>query len=336
MRIDQRNAGASVTASDTTNAVYTVDRWAYRVLAASKISFQRSTVAPSGYTNSLLLTSLSAYTIGTAEFLTVRQPIEGFNVADLGWGAAGASTVTLSFWVRSSLTGTFGGYVSNSAFNRIYVFSYTVNAANTWEQKTITIVGDTSGTWATDNSAGIFLAFSVGAGSGYQGTAGAWGSSTIVAPTGQVNVAGTNGATFYITGVQLEAGSVATPFERRDYGRELMMAQRYYAQVGAPDGSNPYAAIADGRVASATAATLRFKLPVTPRATPSASFNSATYALWEGTNNRSVGALSIYSFSGDGCEGDLATSGATTGAYVQIRGNAAAPNKPFIAFSMEL
>jgi hypothetical protein len=228
MRIDQRNAGASVTPTD---GAYTLDRWNAGLTQASKFSVQRSTTAPAGYTNSLLVTSLSAYSVGSGDLFRVSQYVEGFNAADLGWGAAGAQSVTLSFWVRSSLTGTFSGSLANSAFNRSYPFTFTINAANTWELETITIAGDTSGTWLTDNGIGIRAAFSLGAGSTYSGTAGAWAASTFTAATGATSVVGTNGATFYITGVQLEAGSVASPFERVDYGRQLIQCQRYYEKT---------------------------------------------------------------------------------------------------------
>jgi hypothetical protein len=224
-RIDQRNAGASVTPTGTT---YTLDRWALYPTQASKLSVQQSTTAPAGFTNSALITSLSAYSVGAGDFFAFGQRVEGFNVADLGWGTASAQTVTLSFWVRSSLTGTFGGSLVNSAATRSYPFTYTVNSANTYEQKTVTIAGDTSGTWVTNNGIGIALYFGLGVGSTYSGTAGAWSGNYYFAATGATSVVGTNGATFYITGVQLEAGSVASPFERRDYGRELMMCQRYY------------------------------------------------------------------------------------------------------------
>jgi hypothetical protein len=228
MRIDQRNAGASVTPA---NGQYLTDRWVYSAYQASKITAQQSTVAPAGFTNSLLITSSSAYTVGSAEYFIVQQRIEGFNVADLGWGAAGAQTVTLSFWVRSSLTGTFGGSLNNSGFARSYPFSFTISAANTWEQKTVTITGDTTGTWLTNNGIGLYVIFNLGSGSTFSTTAGAWASGAYTAPTGATSVVGTNGATFYITGVQLEAGTVASAFERRDYGRELAMCQRYY-EVG--------------------------------------------------------------------------------------------------------
>ena len=226
MRIDQRNAGASVTAGS--GNTYTLDRWEASSALGSKFSVQQSTTATAGFINSLLVTSLAATTPGASDQYSIRQKIEGFNVADLGWGAAGAQAVTLSFWVRSSLTGTFGGALQSSGFGRSYPFTYTVSSANTWEQKSVLVPGDTSGTWLTNNGIGIIVNFSVGAGSSVSGTAGSWSSSDFRSATGATSVVGTNGATFYITGVQLEAGSVATPFERRTYGQELSLCQRYY------------------------------------------------------------------------------------------------------------
>lgn len=225
MRIDQRNAGASVTPTD---GQYTVDRWRAGASAASKFSVQRSTTAPAGFANSMLITSLSAYSVISTDNFEMFQYIEGFNVADLGWGTANAQSITVSFWVRSSLTGAFGGTVTNGAFSRSYPFSYTISAANTWEYKTVTILGDTSGTWATDNSTGLVLCIGLGAGTTRSGSAGSWSGSALYNATGATSIVGTNGATFYITGVQLEAGSVATPFERRPYGTELALCQRYY------------------------------------------------------------------------------------------------------------
>jgi hypothetical protein len=143
----------------------------------------------------------------------------------------------VSFWVRSSLTGTFGGAIRNQAGTRSYPFSFTINAANTWEKKTVTIPGETSGTWLANNSIGLRLALSLGMGSAYTATAGAWAAGNYLAPTGTVSVVGTSGATFYITGVQLEAGTVATPFERRSYGQELALCQRYFQTVGRSNGN---------------------------------------------------------------------------------------------------
>ena len=228
MRIDQRNAGASLTITTTGGGQYTLDRWFGQASQSSKFSVQRSTTAPAGFTNSLLVTSLSAYSVTSGDYFSLKQSIEGFNGADLAFGTANATTVTLSFRVYSSLTGTFGGVLQNGAFNRSYPFTYTISSANTWTTISVTIPGDTSGTWATDSSAGLVVIFGLGVGSTYSGTAGSWQGANLISATGATSVVGTNGATFYITGVQLEAGSVATPFERRSYGQELSLCQRYY------------------------------------------------------------------------------------------------------------
>ena len=228
MEIDQRNAGASVT--PTTDAQYTLDRWVNYLAQASKITVQQnagSVTTPAGFTNYLGVTSSSAYSVGASDLFVVSQRVEGLNVADLAWGTANAATVTLSFWVRSSLTGTFGGSLKNSAGTRTYPFSYTISAANTWEKKSVTIAGDTSGTWLTTNGIGIDLNFGLGAGSGFSGTAGSWQAANLVSATGATSVVGTSGATFYITGVQLEQNTSATPFERRLYNQELANCQRY-------------------------------------------------------------------------------------------------------------
>jgi hypothetical protein len=227
MGISQRNAGASGTAG-----AYTVDRWAYFQTQTSKGTWQQnagSVTPPVGFTNYLGFTSSSSYSVTSGDIFMFRQFIEGFNVADLGWGTANAQTVTISFWVRSSLTGTFGGSVNNNANSRSYPFSYTISSANTWEQKTITIAGDTTGTWTTDNTAGITLIFGLGVGSTSSGTAGAWATAAYYSATGATSVVGTNGATFYITGVQLEKGSTATSFDYRPYGTELALCKRYCA-----------------------------------------------------------------------------------------------------------
>jgi len=232
MRIDQRNAGASVTANNANATVYPIDRWAARSVTPSTsgaFTVQQSSVAPTGFNNSILATVSVAATPASTDQFFIQQRIEGFNVADLGLGTAAPSTFTLSFWVRSSLTGAFGGNVGNNV-NLSYPFSFTINAANTWEQKTITIVGPTTGTWNTTNGQGLLVHFSLGAGASKLGTANTWANYP-VAPSGSVNWISNAGATFYITGVQLEAGTVASPFERRDYGRELMMCQRYYQNV---------------------------------------------------------------------------------------------------------
>ena len=231
MRIDQRSAGASINTTTTGTNVYTLDRWAYIVSATSKFTVQRDAggiTPPAGFTNYLGCTSTAATSVGSSDYFQINQSIEGFNIADLSWGTANAKTVTLSFWVRSSLGGTFGGSLRNSAIDRSYPFSYTISSANTWEQKSITIAGDPSGTWLTTNGIGIRLAFSLGMGSTFSGTAGAWAPGNLVSATGATSVVGVNGATLYITGVQFEVGSTATPFEIRPFGTELTLCERYY------------------------------------------------------------------------------------------------------------
>ena len=272
MVIDQRNAGASVT---PTNGQFTLDRWKARLSQTSKYSVQQSSTAPTGFTNSLLATSLSAYTVGAGELFVLEQVIEGFNIADLNWGTANAETVTLSFWVRSSLTGTFGGSLSNSARDRSYPFSYTINSANTLEQKTLTISGDTSGTWLTNSGKGIEVCFSLGAGSTYSNTAGAWAAGDYRSATGATSVVGTNGATFYITGVQLEKGATATPFENRLYGAELALCQRYYETNGTSGNGYYYSVRNDG----ISRGVLQFIVPKRASPTVTLSVAGGTYSL---------------------------------------------------------
>ena len=228
MMIDQRNSGASVTPANS----YTLDRWYCSNSQSSKFTVQQnasSVTTQAGFPNYLGATSSSAYSVVAGDFFTIIQFIEGFNVADLAFGTSSAATVTVSFWVRSSLTGTFGGSLRNYAGTRSYPFTYTISSANTWEQKSITIAGDTGGTWVGASSNGsMILTFSLGAGSTYSGTAGAWASANYISATGATSVVGTNGATFYITGVQLEKGSTATSFDYRPYGTELQLCQRYF------------------------------------------------------------------------------------------------------------
>jgi hypothetical protein len=231
MVIDQRNAGASVTVSSAV-ITYPVDRFfVFQNTGSSSFTTQRSTVTPSNFNNSLLWTTTTGVSSSAAQQARITQRVEGFNVADLAWGTASAQTVTISFWVRSSITGTFAAALLNSAGNRAYVATFTVSAANTWEKETITIPGDTSGTWLTDNSTGIQVVFDLGSGSNFSTTAGSWAAGEFFRASGTANVIGTTGATFYITGVQLERNTTATPFEWIPYSMELALCQRYYQRT---------------------------------------------------------------------------------------------------------
>jgi len=246
-----------------------LDRWILGLSTTGAVTVQQDSTAPAGFTKSAKVTVTASDTISGTEYVALRQKIEGFNVADLGWGTASAATVTLSFWVRSSITGTFGGVFLNNAQDRVYPYTYTISSANTFEYKTVTIAGDTTGTWLTNNGTGLDVWFGLGVGSTYSGTAGAWAAADYNSATGATSVVGTNGATFYITGVQLEKGSTATSFDYRPYGTELALCQRYYEQTG----------YGIGRASSASNMDLVWSWKVEKRAAPSSSG-----VLFNGTN----------------------------------------------------
>ena len=287
MRIDQRNAGASVTPS-IQSATYITDRFYFLQNSSTLPSIQQSTDAPEGFTNSLLFTNTSTGT--TPAYAQVVQNIEGHNTADLGWGTANAQAITASFRVKSSLTGTFSVAFRNASANRSYVTTYTISAPNTWETKTVTVPGDTSGTWLTNNGTGISFIFGLGASSGTS-TVDQWTNSSNYYLSGSVNVMGTANATWQITGVQLEAGSVATPFENVDYGEMLRRCQRYYyANVGG-GGS-----VSSGLPSSGTDiyrnAALFFPVPM--RATPTIS---VVWSTGSGQGNQFIGVQSFQTYT---------------------------------------
>jgi hypothetical protein len=298
MVIDQRNAGAEVNPAES--GIYYLDRYITQSSVASKFKIGQnagSVTPPTGFINYLGCTSLSAYTVGASDAFNIQQRIEGLNVADLAWGTASAATVTLSFWVYSSLTGTFGGFVNNSASTRSYPFSYAISSANTWTQISVTIAGDTTGTWLKTNGIGAIVGFSLGAGATMSGTAGAWGSTNYRSATGAVSVVGTSGATFYITGVQLEKGSTATSFDYRPYGTELSLCQRYYYRI-VSEASFGRFGIANNL--STTIATAIVQYPVKMRAIPTALEQSGTAADYTilGTTSFTCSSVPVIGTSG--------------------------------------
>ena len=315
MTIDQRNAGAAVTPTATT---YTLDRWIFQCTQASKITVQQnagSVTPPVGFSNYLGCTVASTATVGSSDGFIVQQIIEGFNTADLNWGTANAKTITVSAWVRSSVTGTFGGCLYNGTYSRGYPFTYTISSANTWTQISVTIAGDTSGTWATNNTAGIGVIFSLGAGSSNSGTAGAWAASGYLSATGATSIMGTNGATFYITGVQLEVGSTATSFDYRPYGTELALCQRYYYQENYATGTYPFMLTAYNTTSVYGFVT---KFPVTMRAVPTMSSSGSFQPLQkDSTGAGTVASITgLTSYTNIGCQ-----SGGITGLSGLVAGD---------------
>jgi hypothetical protein len=278
MVIDQRNAGASVTAG----SAYTLDRWNVdRVWAGSTVTIQQTSTAPSGFTNSLAATVSTGAAVAAGSYFSIQQFIEGYNIADMALGTASAKQFTVSFWVRSSVTGVFGVGFRNSAFDLSYWTTYTINAANTWEQKSVTIAAPTSGTFGTGNSYGLNVIFSLGCGSTNKAVSNdAWNAGGKLGAVGETDLIATTGATFNITGVQLEAGSVATPFERRPFGTELQLAMRYFETYG---GTAAYEPLPAGYAFSTTEGVSNLIFNTVKRAAPTLTVSSASN--WAVTNS---------------------------------------------------
>ena len=272
MVIDQRNVGASSSAASG----YPVDRFAIAPQAAGYITWGQnlgSVTPPNGFANYLGFSTTTTYSLGAGDSFRCEHLIEGYNVADLGWGTANAQSITISFWTRSSLTGTHAATLQNSARSRTYPFTWTINAANTWEYKTITIAGDTTGTWLTTNGIGIRINFNLGCGATGSGTAGSWSSSNFVSATGAVSVVGTSSATLYITGVQLEKGSQATAFDYRPYSTELQLCKRYcHVFRGAADAS--FSNIGLGMCFDSTGFQCDVPLPLPMRVQPTITYSA--------------------------------------------------------------
>jgi len=272
MLISQR--GSSFTPA---NGDYTLDRWQYQISQSSKLTVATSTDAPTGFSNSMLVTSSSAYSVGAGDYFSVLQSIEGFNTYDLSFGNANAKTVTLSFWVKSSLTGTFGGTLINGSYSRAYPFTYTISSASTWTQISVTIAGDTTGTWVgATNGVGLQVNFGLGVGANNSATAGSWTGAGKYSATGAVSVVGTNGATWQVTGVQLEVGSSATGFEYVNYQTSLANCQRYYYRNVASNANAGMGCTGAFGSTSTLVASVQYPVPMrtTPTATQSGCSNS--------------------------------------------------------------
>jgi hypothetical protein len=245
MAFSQRNGTSLITLNSGGSVLYEFDRWARQVYQNGKLTLQQVTDAPSGFSYSIKATTASAITASGSDYYMIRQPIEGFNSAHLAYGTSSARTTTLSFWVKSTLTGQWSGSIKNATGNRAYTFPYYINSPSTWEYKTVIIPGDTSGTWiGSTNGIGLAVMYDLGtARSDLHGTLNSWTATNSYASSTGVKLVQNAGATWQITGVQLEVGKVATPFEHRSYGEELALTQRYYQIIQCKDNNGNVALI---------------------------------------------------------------------------------------------
>lgn len=286
MVIDQRNIGASLTPNNATNS-YAVDRFSLSVSQNTKCTVQQnagSVTPPTGFSKYYGFTSTSSYTVVSGDYFGLQQRIEGYNIADLSLGTSGAKSFTLSFWVYSSLTGSFGLNFQNGSQTRSFATTYTISSANAWQYVTVTIPGDTTGTWTSDSSTGLVVTWGLGIGSTYSISASsAWQTTSSpvgFGTSGVTSIVGTNGATFYLTGVQLEVGTKATPFEFRHHTTELQLCQRYCWVNGGVSGQQ-YAVHGMGYIYGSTGATITIFPPVEMRDVPSLS-SSGNFRIYDG------------------------------------------------------
>ena len=286
--VDQRNSGSAVTSG------FAIDRTQIEGFDGGGTGTgQRVTDSPSGFTHSLKITVTGTDTsLAASDFYTLRHIIEGQNIAHLGFGASGGTSVTLSFFVKSSVTGTFCASLGNGTNNRTMPKEYTISSADTWEKKTLTFPADTTGTWGTDNGRGFSIRWCMGVGSTRQGTADTYNDSEAHGTANQTNLFATNGATFQITGLKLESGTIATDFEHSSFGQELALCQRYYFNVKGDDDKH----VAVGFSAGGGFCLFNFYFPVPMRATPTYT-GSATAARFYAANQSADFNLSSMSFT---------------------------------------
>jgi hypothetical protein len=337
MTIDQRNAGAAYTTATSVFA-YCLDRFRMYYSATSKYTVQQnagSVTPPVGFSNYLGVTSSAATTLTSSDLFLIQHFIEANNTADFALGTANAVTFTLSFWVRSSLTGTFGGVVNNAS-SYSYPFTYSIPSANTWTFISIPITGPTAGAWNTSGTSASFqINWQLQTGSTFLGTAGAWTASSLFGATGATNILSTNGATWYITGVQLEKGSTATSFDYRPYGTELALCQRYYQKFSATAGGQVFGS---GVMNTTTTARMFIPFLVPLRTNPTALEQSGTasdYAIFYGgtvTTCSAVPGFVSASVNGGNFEATIA-SGGTVGYGTLLR---SATSSAYLGWSAEL
>ena len=312
--VDQRNGGDAIT--PTHNQKIT-DRWRCELAQSSKYTAQQSGTAPDGFRKSLKITSSSAYNPGASDYFLITQDIEGYTASRAAFGTSSAKPVTLSFWVRSSLTGTFACSIRNRAFDRTHIKEYTISSADTWEYKTLTFPGITDGTWETGSNQGIRVNWSIGAGTDYHGTPNTTLNTNDYATAASTNVVSTNGATWYMTGAQFEIGRNGTEFEYRSFGEELALCQRYYYDY--PKG-NTYNIIANGFANTSSNSLFHFQFPVPMRTAPVVA-TTGNWQVIDGTSHSVSSFSAITDATTLTGRVDATTSGLTVGRGTMLRNN---------------
>jgi len=290
MRIDQRNAGASISMV-TGDGNYCLDRWRTQKNGAGTFSLQQVTTAPAGFSSSLKVTVTGTSTPSSGDYYTIGKAIEGYNIADFGFGTANANTVTLSFWIQSSVTGTYSASLFNPNTTNAYPATFTINSANTWEQKTITIAGTSAGTWNTTNGSGIYFRIDLGSGSSFNGTANAWNTSGGFKTSSSVSLVSNASATLFLTGVQLEKGSTATSFDYRPYGTELALCQRYYQRIQGDTSAQRMVGVG---VVGAASDAYRVSVPMKTSMRASPTCSSSGLTVYDGSVNPSISLGTSY------------------------------------------
>ena len=329
MMIDQRNSGASNTSNSNT---YMVDRFQFQMSNVTNVqTYQQVADAPAGFNKSLKITNNSTtQSAGTNVLCTPRQKIEGFNTAHLNYGTADAQTATVSFWVKASVTGTYPVAFTNNDFTRSFVTTYTISSANTWEYKTVIVAGDTSGTWNVDNLTGINVMFSLDTGTDKQITADSWHTGNYRGTSSCVHFLANASATWQITGLQVEVGTEATPFEHRPYDMELQRCQRYLVYNETGTGNRYVSGLDAGNTSSAYGP---ITLPTTMRATPTISRNNLV--LRRGATNYTISNITTQTYftNTNICGLSVTASGLTNNHQYQIRANA---SDAYLKFEAEL
>jgi len=301
MQVWQRGSAATAAVNSSYS---TVDRFEFYLSGGGAYTTEKSTghLADTGHDTALKISVTTADTsIASGDYYSFLQKIEAQNLQQLQYGTSSAKEMTLSFWVRATKTGTQTVFLTkNDATSYNFVQEYTINQSDTWEYKTIKIPALTASGITNDNGLGIQLGWILKYGSTYDGTAGSWSTSSIFTTANAVNNMDSTSNTFYLTGVQLEVGDTATPFEHRSYGDELARCQRYFQRFKGLTG-NTISGISNINIRSATSKYGVIHHPVVPRAQPTVGYSSLShFILYAGASSTTPTDFAFQGTSGGG------------------------------------